>query len=321
VTHSALVVGLGKIGFGYDAAEEPGSPSVRTHAKAFDLSDAFELCGGVDPDSSARRAFEERFGKPAFQDLVAALSQTKPDVVAMAVPTQFHLETTRCVLEHAAPKLILCEKPIANSLTEAEEIISLCKGAGVKLFVNYIRRADPVSQAVQAAILQGLIASPIGGEAHYSAGLRHNGSHLLDLLYFWLGEPLLSKIRVRGDDLDFGDCNPEVEIKFQNGGIVFKPSTVENASGTRIDLVSETGNLAYRNGGNDVSWHPDETKAGGQIQLFENRRLGPGLSGYQAMVALQLDDALAGRETTLCTGEEALRHLKFINSICEQNRQ
>jgi hypothetical protein len=144
---------------------------------------------------------------------------------------------------------------------------------------------------------------------------------LLDLLYFWLGEPLSSRIRVRGGDLDFGDCNPEVEITFQKGGIVFKPSTVENASGTRIDLVSKTGRLAYRNGGNDVSWHPDETSAGELVSLFENRRPGPGLSGYQAMVASQLEDALAGRETTLCTGEEALRHLEFINSICEQNRQ
>ena len=66
-----LIVGLGRIGMGYDA-EGDGDSSVRSHARAFGSHPAFHLVGGVDPDPRRRQRFERELGPRAFPDLDAA---------------------------------------------------------------------------------------------------------------------------------------------------------------------------------------------------------------------------------------------------------
>ena len=95
-----------------------------------------------------------------------------------------HSLTLKEVLAHSTPKLILCEKPLAYDLDEAGEMVEACESAGVKLFVNYMRRADPGAIEIKARIESGQIATPIKGVAWYSKGFLHNGSHFFNLLEF-----------------------------------------------------------------------------------------------------------------------------------------
>ena len=55
--YSALIVGLGQIGMGYDLSLAPDQ-FVYSHARALSLNPEFKLVGGVDPDRAKRRDFQ-----------------------------------------------------------------------------------------------------------------------------------------------------------------------------------------------------------------------------------------------------------------------
>src|SRR5689334_24262837 len=112
--HRGLVIGLGQIGMGYDLDLDPAT-HVYTHARAFSTHEAFELVGGVDPDDARRQVFESQFKRPAFDDAVKAILATKPDVVAIAGPTAMHRDLVGIVLEHAAARAVICEKPLTHN--------------------------------------------------------------------------------------------------------------------------------------------------------------------------------------------------------------
>jgi len=82
----ALIVGLGRIGVGYDLGLDPAR-YVYSHARAFSLHPGFTLQAAVDPDATHRRAFEEAYGCPSHASIEDALRAHDPQVIVSAVPT------------------------------------------------------------------------------------------------------------------------------------------------------------------------------------------------------------------------------------------
>ncbi len=140
-SHSCLIIGLGQIGMGYDYALD--THYVYTHARAFSMHDGFDLLGAVETDAGKRKLFEYRYKRPSYETVEEALSVEQPDVIIIAVPTSEHFVSIKNILSNSRPKVILCEKPLAYSLEEAEQLLNLCESNSVELYVNYIRRSDP----------------------------------------------------------------------------------------------------------------------------------------------------------------------------------
>ena len=111
MTFSALIVGLGRIGMGYDL-ELPAADFVYSHARALGLHHEFELIGAVDPEERERILFQSAYGAPAYASIEEALTARKPDMVIIASPTAAHYKSISEVLNLASPKAILCEKPL-----------------------------------------------------------------------------------------------------------------------------------------------------------------------------------------------------------------
>jgi hypothetical protein len=65
MSHSVLLVGLGRIGVGFDIGLD-GQKHISTHARAFSLHPKFQLIGGVDPDLQSRQMFERNYQCKAF---------------------------------------------------------------------------------------------------------------------------------------------------------------------------------------------------------------------------------------------------------------
>ncbi len=108
---SAAVIGLGRIGQGYDY-DRPDRNHVLTHANAFKNHPGFQLIAGVDPVLAQRERFEKKFARPAYPDLRTLFSKENPQVLSIAVPTALHFQIFKEVIEHA-PTAIICEKPLA----------------------------------------------------------------------------------------------------------------------------------------------------------------------------------------------------------------
>ncbi|PNY82983.1 gfo/Idh/MocA family oxidoreductase [Deinococcus koreensis] len=107
------------------------------------------------PDENARH-FAARFGLLPC----ATLDELWPevDVVDICTPTPSH--AGYAVQAARAGKHVICEKPLALTLDEADRIISACDEAGVRLFVAHVLRFFPQYAAAQAQVALGAVGEP-----------------------------------------------------------------------------------------------------------------------------------------------------------------
>ena len=94
-----------------------------------------------------------------FSDLHQALDRAEIDAVCITTPTFTHAEIAIEAAE--AGKHILCEKPMAISLDEADCMIQAAKEAGVKLQIGFMRRFDPPFVTAKERIEGGEIGRPM----------------------------------------------------------------------------------------------------------------------------------------------------------------
>ncbi len=315
-----MIIGLGQIGMGYDLNLDQ-KKAVYTHARALSAHSKFELVCGVDNVESLRDLFKQHYNQPAYPDIASALQVQTVSVVVIASPTAHHNLVLKEVLAYSIPKVILCEKPLAYDLLEAREMVETCESAGVKLFVNYMRRADPGVIEIKARIKSHQIAAPIKGVVWYSKGFLHNGSHFFNLLEFWLGPFVSAKILDAGRLWDKQDPEPDVQVEFKGGKVVFISAWEESFSHYTIELLSPSGRLRYEQGGESIAWQ--STQADPNISSYEILQAVPemivnGMSRYQWHVADQLANALADRPHTLSTGRQSLATLEAMHKIINQ---
>ncbi len=316
MSFKVAIIGLGQIGLLSDMALAP-EEHVYTHARAFSQHPGFDLVAAVDGDPERRRQFEETYNVKAFDHIGEELGRLSPDVVAIAVPTSAHVAVLRQVLQVSSPRVILCEKPLSYDIEEARSIVSMCGQAGAALYVNYVRRADLAVRRIKSLIESGDISLPLKGVAWYSKGLFNNGSHFIDLLEHWLGPAQSFLITGQGPEWTV-DPEPDVQLQFEGGQIQFLAAKEKDYSYYMIELISGRGRLRYDLGGEYVTWQaavPSTTAAGYTVLETIPEVFGNDLAHIQWHVADQLNEAMHQRSTSICTGNEALNTIEFLNSI------
>ncbi len=185
----AAVVGLGRVGS--TLADDPLlAGDVFTHAEAYTKSAATTLVALCDNDPERLKAAGIRWGVTAlFADPREMMAKAGPEIVSVCTPTASHLGTVRDLL--AAPKpprAILCEKPLAPTLAEAEEMARLAAGRGVMLATIYMRRFAQNFIALKAHLDSGALGDIQAISGWYIGGPFHNGTHWFDMLRMLAGE-------------------------------------------------------------------------------------------------------------------------------------
>jgi predicted dehydrogenase len=311
-----LIIGLGQIGMGYDLRLD-GDQFVYSQARAFSRHPAFHLIGGVEFNAGRRDTFEREYHCAAFPDLETALATTTPEVVVIAVPTLLHATTLRSVLELSRPRVVLCEKPLAYDLAEAQSMVDMCEAAKTQLFVNYIRRADPGVVEVKRRLASGEMVVPVKGVVWYSKGFAHNGSHFVNLLEYWLGPVLGIEVLDVGRQWGDSDREPDVRLTFSGGPVVFLSSREEDFSHYTVELLVSNGRLRYERGGRMIEWQgveADPQLAGYTVLSPQVDVIPTGMDRYQWHVADQLSAALDGKPAHLCSGVEALQTMQTLHA-------
>jgi predicted dehydrogenase len=314
--YSVLIIGLGRMGMGYDL-EKRAEVSL-THANAFSKNTGYELVGAVDLDPKLRSIFTQVYGGFCSDSLAEAITVLRPDIVVISSPTQTHASTLFKLLALHSPKLILCEKPLSYHLNDSRKIVELCEQKRVKLYVNYPRRVDAAALEVRARVKLGEIKPPYRGVVWYSKGLLHNGSHFIDLIDFWFGPPDSFSIISKGRVFRENDIEPDFLVTYGNSEFVFLAAKEENFSHYEIQVIATNGCLRYEYGGRKVSWQPvvADSLVDGYFSLSNTSEVIPSSSNkIMKVVTDEILLALSGKDTTLCTGSEALENLEFINSV------
>lgn len=200
-------MGCGNIAGKFDHYNQIGPPL--THAGAFSENSRFKLLGCVDPDEDKRKSFKLRWKIDYdFEDISECIEHSERfDVISICSPTETHLRNIELAIQ-CVPKLIFCEKPITNSLSQSESITETCNQKKILFCVNYTRRWD--DQVIQ---LKTDLGSMEYGELRtvfgvYNKGLLNNGSHIIDLLNYLMGP--LNVVYTGSPVFDFGKNDPSI---------------------------------------------------------------------------------------------------------------
>jgi predicted dehydrogenase len=202
------VIGAGMAGrahaSGYRTASTlygEGLPEVRLVAVA-DVNPAFAT------DTARRFGYERAEG-----GWEAVAEAPDVDVVSVVVANPLHRQIVEGLL--AAGKHVLCEKPMAPTVEDAEAMVAAAKASGRETGIGFVFRRSPAIAAIRDQVASGAIGRPLHFNGHYwcdygvdprapmswrykggpgSGALSDIGSHLIDLAEFVCG-PIAS---VRG---------------------------------------------------------------------------------------------------------------------------
>ncbi|GJE41974.1 Gfo/Idh/MocA family protein [Methylobacterium soli] len=140
-------VGWGIVGYGW-VARDYMAPGIRAAGH--------RLVAICDPGEASRRAAEAE-GARAHADLAGLLAE--PEVEAVYVATPNHLHRGAVEVLSAAGKAVLCEKPMAASLADAEAMAAAVRGSGIFYGTAFDQRHHPGHRAMRAAIEAGRLGT------------------------------------------------------------------------------------------------------------------------------------------------------------------
>jgi predicted dehydrogenase len=100
-------------------------------------------------DVAAQRVARLRGTRP-FGDYRDMLQECQPDIVSIAVPTQFHFQVVLDALDAGCH--VLVEKPIAATVAEGNEMSARAKAKGLKLVIGHIVRFNPAVQMLKSQL-------------------------------------------------------------------------------------------------------------------------------------------------------------------------
>jgi len=223
---------VGVIGCGY-IAEEAHLPNFLGYPRA-------ELVAVADTRKERLVAVREKFGvKNLYTDYHNMLKDKIVDAVSICVPTFLHSQVAVDASE--AGKHILCEKPIASTLDEADQMISAARKNNIKLMMGNTLRFLPNHKLAKEWMQKGKIGkvyfaraqfaspgpygasgitSPFYFDPEKGGGILFDaGSHLVDLLLWMFGNitKVHACISAYKDEINQADDVASVSLKFDNG--------------------------------------------------------------------------------------------------------
>ena len=129
--------------------------------KIFDVGAEIEVVAVCGRDGVAAKEFADRFGIGSVEtDWRELLSRIDVDVVDICVPGRLHAEIAIAALD--AGKHVLCEKPLANTLAEAETMAAVAASAsdrGVRSMVGFSYRRTPALAYARQLIADGRLGT------------------------------------------------------------------------------------------------------------------------------------------------------------------
>ncbi len=177
------------------------------------FSDSFEIVGVSDISPEAARDTAARHGIPHwYTDAEEMLKTLRPDVVSVCVPNAFHKEMVLLALSYGCH--VLCEKPLAFTVSDAREMYDRARETGRVLMACQSMRFTPERLAAKAWIDAGELGSvyygelvrvrprgiPTWGTFHMKkisggGAFVDIGVHMLDALLWLMGNPKARSVR------------------------------------------------------------------------------------------------------------------------------
>lgn len=202
----------------------------KIHLRLLNQSEKYELVGFYDAFEENANKVAAEFGYKKFDSIAELIAAV--DVIDIVTPTMQHFECAKQVIE--AGKHIFIEKPISNTVEEAEEIIALAKKHNVKGQVGHVERFNPAFTAVKDKI-----NNPMFIETHRLAEFNPRGTDVpvvLDLMIHDI-DAILSVVKSKVKSVNASGVavisdSPDIS----NARIEFENGCVANITSSRISM-------------------------------------------------------------------------------------
>ena len=207
----------------------------RTHIDRIQRSDNLQLVGIADPAPGAQ-ALADALGVPCFTDHRQLLEAVKPQGAIVATPNQLHVPVAADCLERGTAALV--EKPMADSVAEAQRLVDVQARTGVPVLVGHHRRHNPINRRAREITMSGRLGRLVSAhvqatflkpDPYFDAAWRRspgggpiliNLIHDIDMLRFFMGEIVsvqaMGSNAVRGFEVE--DTAAAV-LRFANGAL------------------------------------------------------------------------------------------------------
>lgn len=146
------------------------------HLNNWKLIEGANLVGFYDPNDAIAQEVSEKYALKRFIDPVALLQLI--DAADIVAPTTYHFELCQLAIRNG--KHVFVEKPLANTMDEARELVKLVKESNVKMQVGHVERFNPAFLATSSLQL-----NPMFIEVHRLAEFNPRGTEvsvILDLM-------------------------------------------------------------------------------------------------------------------------------------------
>ena len=202
----------------------------KIHLRLLNQSDKYELVGFYDADETNAKNVETEFGYKYFNSIDALIEAV--DMVDIVTPTLSHYDCALKAIEKG--KHVFIEKPITNTVEEAEDIRELLAKHNLRGQVGHVERFNPAFTAVKDQI-----ANPMFIETHRLAEFNPRGTDVpvvLDLMIHDI-DIILSVVKSKVKHVSASGVSVISETPdIANARIEFENGCVANLTASRISL-------------------------------------------------------------------------------------
>jgi 1,5-anhydro-D-fructose reductase (1,5-anhydro-D-mannitol-forming) len=317
------VLGWGIVGLGRIARSQI--------APAITASAGSRLACAVSRDQGRAEEFARAHGAAAaLDDYAKMLADPAVQAVYVATPNALHAEEV--IAAARAGKHVLCDKPLALTVTDARQCVQECRAAGVGLGITFqTRYYDGIADAAKV-VRDGEIGNVIAAEVTMSAGrnlprgwrtdpslaglgtLNNIGVHAFDLLRYLLGAEVSEVVALTGAEPGYRvDTTALVLLRFANGTIAYVNAN-QSVPYSRDDIVlyGSQGRML----GLNLS-RPDRDGALGIVTAAGERTFrARSRDGYRRVIEAFADAVSQGRDPSPA-GEDGVRSVQLTTAIAQ----
>jgi 1,5-anhydro-D-fructose reductase (1,5-anhydro-D-mannitol-forming) len=316
------IVGLGRV------ADTAIAPAVAAAANS-------TLAGVASRTAAKAEGFAARHGAAAaYDDYRALLEDPSVDAVYIATPNALHADQVVAAAE--AGKHVLCDKPLATTVADAERAVAACGAAGVRLGATFQTRNHEGMRDIRDLLAAGGLGSvrlvqvelgtgrklPQGWRTDpglAGVGVMHNlGVHAYDLLRFLLGSEVVEATAVVDVEAGFSvDTLALALLRFDNGALAYVNAN-QSLPDPQQDLAvhGTEGSVLGRN-----VTRPDLT---GTISVTgrdgSSERTVSSAGAFVTTIGAFADAVLEGREPSP-SGVDGLRSVELIEALARSVRE
>ncbi len=294
---------------------------VFTHAEAYSKSAKTELVALCDTDEQKLKAAGERWNvKSLFSNPCDMMTQAAPEIVSICTPTPSHAAIARDLMNaEKTPRAILCEKPLAANLDDAEEIVRLAGEKGIVLATIYMRRYAENFRRLKSLLETGELGRATAVTGWYIGGTFHNGTHWFDMFRWLVGE--VTGVNGRNMLGESGD-DPTLDVAMwtQDGVLAtLRACDAHRFTLFEMDIVLEGGRIQITDSGHEITVSRPEPspRYSGYVEL---QPTGINLGNRRDLMLHAVEDAVdavtLNREPA-CTGADGVAAMRIADAAAQ----